>query len=183
MPLQLTTILSLGIATNLDNVCIGIAYGLAGKRIRRIHNLLVSLISGAFAFVACVAAQLLSDQNATLAMIIGSLMLAGLGIYTIVQALRESETCSKQADRPTSLSEMAVLGVTLALNCLAASFGVGLGGIPAVWVGLSVMGFSYIAVGLGNIVGLRTKRMFSSRWLNVASGAILLLMGGLGLLI
>ncbi len=177
MSLNIITIISLGIATNLDNVIIGVAYGLAGKQIGWRRNLLVSAISGAFALAACAAAHLVTHAYAALFMTAGALLLIALGAYGVYAALKGQDACPGADVGPASLKETAVLGVTLALNCLAASFGVGLGGGGAVGVGISVTAFSFLAVALGNWAGVKTKRAFSARWLNIVSGFLLVLMG------
>ncbi len=178
MRIHLLAILTLGIATNLDNVCLGMAYGIGGRRVLPGHNLLISLVSGMFAMASCALARWISAKYAGVAMTLGALLLIALGAYTVAQAIRTGGDCpGDKAPRTASLGQVLALGVALALNCLAASFGVGLSGASAHWLGLSVTACSFAAIGCGNALGLRIQRSFSARRLNAASGALLALMG------
>lgn len=171
------SIVFLGIATNLDNVCVGMAYGFSGKKIRTLQNLLVSFISGTFTLLACLLAQVISKTYIHLAGIFGALLLVTLGIYTIFSSFCSNTSCQEEPVRSTSIREMATLGIALAMNCLTASFALGMNQINGLGLGLCVMAFSLVAVGVGNRLGIRTKRMIRSSILNFTSGILLIAMG------
>lgn len=178
--MHLSTIVFLGLAANLDNLCIGMSYGLMGKRIKPLHNLIVSLISGAFAYIACAAAGLFSGYQSGVPMLIGSILLIGMGLYTVWDGIRKrgaEQQVEEDALRDTRLSEVCLLGVALAINCLASAFGAGLTNVSAAGLALSVALFSCAAVWLGNLLGGRVKWLCRSHWLDTASGAMLVLIG------
>ncbi|MFQ7108157.1 MAG: hypothetical protein ACLRQ4_23695, partial [Neglectibacter timonensis] len=78
-----------------------------------------------------------------------------------------------------SPSESLALGVALALNCLAAAFGVGMSGISPLLVGLFVGGFSFLSVGIGNVLGLKTGKKLNGGLLSLLSAIAMM---GLGIL-
>lgn len=176
--MHIGTILLLGLATNLDNLCVGFSYGLAGKRITWPQNLLVSMISGLFAFFACIAAYVLSQVYKNIALIVGAALLIGIGLYTVIASLRKGNGDEEQkAARAAGFLDVLLLGVVLGLNCLAASFGAGLSGVEPLWVAVSVFCFSTLSIALGNLYGARLKWLAGCRFLDIASGLMLILVG------
>lgn len=164
----------LALATNLDNLCIGLSYGMAKKKIPVISNLIIALVSGIFSCVACAVARWLGEFYSGLAMILGSVLLFALGIYTLYEALFKPVCEEVQQPKQLTIQETLTLGVALAINCLGASFGVGLSSVSAWGLGLSVALFSFVFVGLGGHLGGRAAQLCKGGWLNVFSGLMLI---------
>lgn len=172
------TILLLGLATNLDNLCLGFSYGLAGKRISGLHNLLISGVSGLFAFFACAAASAISQAFRNIALIAGAVLLICIGIYSINAAFQKrGRTESASSVQDAGMREILLVGVVLGLNCLGASFGAGLAAVEPVWIGVSVFSFSFLSVTVGNLLGAKIKWLAGSMWLDVTSGVMFILIG------
>lgn len=173
------TIIILGIAVNLDNMCIGMSYGISGRRIRPHHNIVIALTTGLFALTACLTASLISGRHVRTAIAIGSVILMVLGIQTIISGLKKRkrpETREQEAMciKGSKLREVFMLGVALALNCLPAAFGAGLSEVPPFWLGISMTAFSYIFVAAGNEMGIRVKLLLKSWKLDIVSGVALI---------
>ena len=178
--MHLGTILLLGVGVNLDNLCIGISFGLAKKDISAYANLLIALISGLASYAVCACAQALTKSLSCVATIIGSILLIGLGIWTIVSCFRkktENEDAAGMAARSIGLMEACMLGFALALNALAASLGMGLSGVSALEVGLSIGVCSFITVGIGNYLGKKTMSIKAPGKLDLISGLFLIAIG------
>ncbi len=178
--MHLGTIFLLGIAVNLDNLFIGMSYGLAKKAISASSNLLIALISGLASYVICAGAQMLTRTFSSLATVIGSGLLIGLGIWTIISCLRkksEKEDAAGPAAKSIGFMEILMLGFALALNALAASLGMGLSGFSALEVGVSVGICSYMAVGLGNYFGKKAVSIRAFGKLDMIGGLILIVIG------
>ncbi len=178
--MHLETILLMGIAVNLDNFCIGMSYGLAKKSISLYSNLLIGFISGMEAYIACACMQMLPKSFSAAASIIGSVLLIGLGIWSITSCLcgkGKKDDTADFAAKPIGLIEMCILGFVLALNALTVSFGMGLTGVPALGLGISIAVFSFIAVGLGNYMGKKAIFLYCQRKLDIISGLLLIVIG------
>ena len=85
--LHLLPILLLAASSNLDNLGVGIAYGIRGTCIRFPSNFLIALITGAGTLLSMLVGttlyHVLKPQRATL---IGGLAMIGIGVWVIVQA-------------------------------------------------------------------------------------------------
>lgn len=169
--LHVFSICILGIATNLDNLCIGMAYGCQGRRIGMRVNATIALVSGLVSLALCWASSFVAESMRGVANCIGALLLIGIGLWTFVPR-------KQQDDAPVENASAWVLGLALAINCIPAALGAGLTGLSSGWLGLAVAGFSFVTVGLGNRLGCSVREKMPGRLLDVISA---LCMVGIGL--
>ncbi|MFQ9798273.1 MAG: hypothetical protein ACLR23_04330 [Clostridia bacterium] len=123
----LLSIVFLGIATNLDNLFIGIAFGARKRNITLLQNVLIASISAITAYVACLFAVLISSHFSVYANIAGSIFLLLLGFIGLLKPTPSNSEVS--VDRPLHIKETALLGGSLAINCLPVAIGAGSAGI------------------------------------------------------
>ena len=159
------SIFILALATNLDNLCIGMAYGCQGRLIGTRINACIALISGLVSFVLCWASSLFAVEIQKTANLLGALLLIAMGMYTLF-----SKHDAQQITSIGRTSAMA-LGLTLAVNCIPAALGAGLTGLPPLWLGASIATFSFLTVGLGNLAGCRVREKMTTRLLDSVSAA------------
>lgn len=179
--MDILSVLLIGVATNLDNLLIGAALGLRRRHISWLNNLLIALCSGAAALVCCSLSSLLARLGRLPAILGGSLLIL-LGVLSLLPAKEnpaEERVMRTGAPAKLSPSESLALGVALALNCLAAAFGIGMSGISPLLVGLFVGGFSFLSVGIGNVLGLKTGKKLNGGLLSLLSAIAMM---GLGIL-
>jgi len=171
---HLGAVLFLGIAVNLDNLCLGISCGLVKKHIPWHHNLIIAFISGMFGALSCAAAHLIPERFSLISALFGSLILLGSGMWVIMQSIKK-QSIAPNFQRPiTSLREIFLLSAALALNCVGVSFGMGMSDVPFFLLGISIAAFSFIGVGIGNHLGESAARLAKSNWLNILSGVLLI---------
>ena len=168
------TILFLGIAVNLDNLCLGMSCGVAKKHIPWYHNLIIALVSGLFGGLSCGAARLIPANFSSISALLGSLILLCMGVQAIVQGVKKRDIVPNCSCRLTSLREICTLSVALALNCLAVSFGMGMSDVPFFLLGISIAVFSFVGVSAGNHLGENAARLVKPSWLNIISGLLLI---------
>ena len=162
------SIFILALATNLDNLCIGMAYGCQGRLIGTRINACIALISGLVSFVLCWASSLFAVEIQKTANLLGALLLIAMGMYTLF-----SKHDAQQITSIGRTSAMA-LGLTLAVNCIPAALGAGLTGLPPLWLGASIATFSFLTVGLGNLAGCRVREKMTTRLLDSVSAACMI---------
>ena len=166
--------LFLGMAVNFDNLCLGLSCGVARKRIPWYHNLIIAVVSGLSGGLSCTVSYLIPERFSFLSALLGSLILCGVGLWTIIQAVFKRENTRDYADCFTSLREVMLLSATLASNCLAVSFGMGLSDVPGHLLGISMAVFSFIGVGVGNLIGQKTAHLVRSNLFDILSGLLLI---------
>ncbi len=172
--MHILSALLLGISTNLDNLLIGLSFGLQRKKIPPLANGAIGLLSAAITCLFCYLSSLLAVFG-RIPNLIGSILIILIGLYAFLPPKKEA------ADpHPTRFTwkETAALGCCLAVNCIPVAFGAGLTGISPLAASLSVGIISFLVVGIGNAVGLKVSSLkLNSRLPNCISGAIMICLG------
>lgn len=180
--MHIVSTILLGVSSNLDNLFLGASLGLQGRRITLLQNILIGLLSAIFSFIFCLFATYLSDFG-RIPNILGGLLIIFLGIRTFFSkedASSEKSTCFSEK---IPFSDALVLGIALAINCLALSFGAGLTGISPLSAMVAVGVGSIITVGTGNKLGLKAGLTVNNQKLNYFAGGFMILLGFFELLV
>lgn len=177
---QLFSAILLGIATNLDNLAIGLSIGLEGKKLPFLSNCVIAASSALASYFGCALAAVCAGLGPWLKYLGGGLLvLLGLWPFFYQKAPKEEKKQPKKSeDGPRlGLGRALILAVTLALNCIPASFGAGMAGAYPWQMAASVGACSFLAVGAGCWVGRYTNAHFSGDWLDRAAAIIMVLLG------
>lgn len=177
--MNIFSVLLVGLSVNLDNLCAAVALGLQQKRISVFANLIISLISGIVAFVASQAAIFLLPFH--VAGILGSVMLACMGIWTIASSFANKAEQSMQ-EQPLDIWRTLLTGCALAVNCLPVAFAAGATGLSPLWISLFIAIFSFLSILVGIKLGNRLGHAIKAKWINMISGILLMLLALLQLL-
>lgn len=179
------TIILIGIAANLDNLGIGLAYGVKKTKIPFSSNIMIAVIAMIVTYVSVRIGSIMIDyitpQRANL---IGSLLLCGIGIYTILstrlsnlKSEKNLEEIDKDHNNIISMREALLLGFILSINCIAGGIGIGANGISAIWTVLSIGFFSILTFFIGGHFGLLLSKTFIGKYSTTISGMMLIFIG------
>lgn len=189
--MQWLTIIGIGIAANLDNLGIGLSYGIKSTRISITSNLIMSLIAITWGFIALTSGKYLqTDLKVPHISLIGGLLIIVVGAWNITSNLRQTlsnqqltqifqqpEIIDLDKNRLISWKESITLGMILAINCIGTGFGAGASGISPFWTTLSIGVFSFISIDLGVRSGLRLGQTWLAKKSTLLSGFILIAIG------
>jgi len=179
------TIILIGIAANLDNLGIGLAYGVKRVRIPIVSNAVIAIISMIVTYVAVTAGstvvEYISPHTANL---LGSLLLCAIGVYTLFSnrlskngIAKNPEVFDEDKNYIISIREAMTLGFVLSANCLAGGIAIGANGISAIWTVISIGIFSFITVGVGIHFGALLSKTYIGIYSTAISGWLLILIG------
>ncbi|MEK4762945.1 manganese efflux pump [Viridibacillus sp. FSL E2-0187] len=179
------TIILMGVAANLDNLGIGLAYGVKQTKIPMISNVTIAFVAMVITYIAVIAGSEVTRYISThSASLIGSFLLCGIGLWTLLSTsfknqdcLKNPETMDRDMNRIISVRESIPLGLALSANCLAGGIGIGANGISAIWTVISIGLFSLITIGVGNHFGSLLTNTFISKYSTVLSGLLLICIG------
>lgn len=197
---NLITIIAIGVASNLDNAGVGVAYGVRKIYISPLSNLIIAVISFLATLVAGYFGNWLSHWiSPFVGNITGAVIIIAVGVWVLWQPyigkkgipkeekpkkknfitnlLRRPEDADFDQSNSIGLMESAVLGVALSINALAGGFDAGVTKLnileTAAWVGL----FSFLLLGFADYLGEKyaaEKLKDKASWI---SGILLILIG------
>lgn len=160
--------LLLGVSTNLDNLFLGLSFGLAQKRVSAGANWIIGLFSAAATCLFCCLSSLCTAWGPAVHRIGGGCILL-IGLWTLLPERR---------GQCRAVQGTAALGAALAVNCIPVAFGAGLAGIHPAAAAISVGLLSVLAIRLGNFLGLRAGVLpVSATALRILGGVLLAVLG------
>ena len=106
-----------------------------------------------------------------------AMLLAGIGIWSIISAFREAKIDRVMQRRLTSLTGIVLIALAISLDNLIVGFSLGINDVNPLNVASTIAIFSMIFTAIGLKVGAQTRR----HWEKVASIVAGLLLIGLGL--
>jgi putative sporulation protein YtaF len=191
--------ISIGLVSNLDNLGIGISYGLQKIRISFFSNLLIAIMSLFATGFAMVMGKFLSKVF-PYANLIGALLLIAIGLWIsvgkllqkaflpliskrskllrfMVDIINNPSKADRNANGIISINEAVIIGISLSLNCLVTGIGAGLSGLSLFPVVSSVFFFSLITISIGHELGIRADFMRFGHLSEFISGALLIAIG------
>jgi putative sporulation protein YtaF len=175
-------IAGLAIASSIDNLAVGLSYGVRGIRIGLGANLIIAVIcfvlsEAGILFGEWIGAVLPGD----LPDIVGAVLLFLIGVRILLLVLpREKDPAARSASSRGIASwfsrvlaiengrigfiEALVLGVALSANALANAVGAGLLHMPSFAIALSASIGSLVTISLGVALGLRAMHISIGRF-------------------
>jgi putative Mn2+ efflux pump MntP len=175
------SIFLIALASNLDNLGIGISYGMRLTKIPAFSNMITTLITMLGTFISMTIGEYISRYIIdSVANMLGASVIIAIGIWTLAGTIRKYDL-EHAADinhkKVISIKESFTLGVALALNNLATGIGAGATGLSPLWTTLTVGLFSLLFIGTGSRIGQVVARTWFGRYSIVLSGIILISIG------
>lgn len=194
---SLWAVIAIGLASNLDNAGVGIAYGVRKIHIPWYSNLMIALIS----FLATLLSGLFGNWIAIwvhpwIGQWIGTIVIVGVGVWVLIQPfvekkpippeddpsmltrlLRNPEEADRDSSKTLNLGESVALGIALAMNALAGGFNAGITHLNVFYTSLSVGVFSYLLLAVCAGFGEKFAAEKLGNRATVISGILLILIG------
>jgi putative Mn2+ efflux pump MntP len=178
-PFLLITLISIG--SNLDNVGIGLAYGIHHIRIPARVNLLINVIGLLISLLGATSGEFLSHyMSPEQTKWISCLVLVSIGL----SFFRSLIPFFQKADKPQPVHQQlqmrhgVFLGLALSLTNFASSFGATIAGSVAIsWTILSISIWGYLLLWLGNVVANAYLSRFLGRYASIIAGLLMIVVG------
>lgn len=179
-------VVGLAVASSIDNVATGLAYGLRGVRIGALSNLMIAAICFGFSLAGLMLGTWLGAVlPGRLPSIASAILLFGIGLRLVLWAMpRGAGRSAGAGPQPGASSgiglwETLALGVALSANALTNAVGAGLMALPALDIAASAAAGSFLAIAAGTVLGRRARRLrfgpvSVERYSTAVSGLILI---------
>ena len=161
MQIHLLSALLFGVSSNVDNLVVGMSYGIKKTPIRWADNLTVALIT----LVGTVLSMILGKSVRLflprwLAGVLGSviiILIGAVGLVKFLIKLRRSDEADEEerelALQTLTRTEALILGLALALNNVGLGIGASITGLPVLPTALCSFLFSLVFLYAGNLIG------------------------------
>lgn len=178
---MIVTAILVGLAANIDNLTVGIAYGVQQRVVRLVHNLLIAATTTAVTCAALMAGRALHRH--VLSMVpnwISGLMLI---LFAVAGLLRPGERSAEAGCiGAPEWREVVFLAVTLSINNIGLAIAGGFAGLGYGSALTSVFGFSIALLSAGQFVGQRASRRIADTLRQDWIGSFILLAAGVMML-
>jgi putative sporulation protein YtaF len=192
------SIMLIGIAANLDNLGVGVAYGVQATKIPLKSNMIIALFGGTMTYMSVLAGSVIGTyMDPNLAHIGGGVILFVIGVWTIwndwrritsprqnssqgnylQQILNNPERADTDNNKVISSIESCLLGLALSLNCFGVGIGGGITGVSPLWSGIVVGSMSLCTMSIGIQMGIRLSYSWVNKFASSIAGMLLLCMG------
>lgn len=172
----------IGIGANLDNISLGMAYGIAKTKIPHWVNTIINFFGFFTALLGAYLGEILSryiSQN--IAELVSCMILSGIGLfilYTTYVHPRISKETSQHTLQKPGFKQAILLGIGLSFSNVASSFSATISNSASLWTTVfSISAWGYIMVFLGNIIGIGIVSRFLGKYSSLVSGLLLISVG------
>lgn len=190
-------ILLFALSANLDNFTVAITYGMRRIRIGCLANLLIAGVSGGGTWLCMsIGAGIGQFLPHTLASMVGSLLLIGIGLWSIKTALfpksaapahksgfhlgdllDSPEKADADASGRIDLKEATVLALALTINNAGLGLGVSIAGINILLTTLCTAFFSLLGIFIGCWIGKNWASRILGRFAPLIAGIVVTALG------
>lgn len=161
----------------LDTLALSIALGLRGFRPWR-PALIFAIFETAMPLFGIALAQTVSARFVTEAIVVGGIVLVGVGIHAIWEAIRGKD----EAERVSfgSLRSTMLAGLAISTDEIAAGFPLGVSGLPIagvlITIAIQTIFVTALGIGIGNHVRASVAKK-ASRYAGIGAGIVFAALG------
>lgn len=176
------SIIFIGLASNIDNLGIGVAFGTRSTRIPILANLFIAILGMAATYSSITIGHLISGfMNPQYADVIGGLIIMAIGARSMIQGINSAKRSSLPVPdghmKEIALKESIPLGFALSINCFSTGIGAGVSGVPPILTAISVGIFSVLSIIIGMRIGHQVAKTWLAKYSTLISGLILIAIG------
>ncbi|MCB2292337.1 sporulation membrane protein YtaF [Clostridium algoriphilum] len=191
--------LSFSLSSNLDNVVVGIAYGIKKVKVSIIANLIIAIVTSTATFLSMLVGSYISKLLPhSVANILGAIVIIILGLYFVTQSLIKlvnntkpkelalknitdmieyAEKSDLDSSGDISMGEALLVSLGLTFNNLGTGIAASITGVSIPLTVLSTFVLSIIAIIFGVSAGNHILGKILGRYAPLFSGILLILLG------
>lgn len=171
------------LSANIDNIALGIAYGVKKIHISFIKNIFISLFTSIITIISMQLAKFIFFfLNENISNIIGSIALILIGLFGIFKVIYLKYIKKKKDEENNILKslkfkELILIVFTLSWNNIAAGIAASVAGIDIITTLISTFIFSFLFMYTGNKLGKAVLNKFIANNSDIIGSSILIILG------
>ncbi len=170
-------------SANLDNIAIGLSYGIKNAKIPFNKNIVIAIFTCIITLISMFIGNYLSYFiPSNIANILGSGTLILIGISSIIKEVIESKKEKKVFEDKTpntiDFKDIITIITVLSLNNIATGVAASISGVNIFAATLFTFIFSIIFISFGNFIGIKSiNNKFIEKYSNIISAFLIILVG------
>lgn len=187
------------LSANLDNLVIGIAYGIKKIKIKIIANFIIATITSlGTLFSMLVGAYISRFISHYIANYLGAIVIIILGAYYVIQSIKKisiyykpkdlalkdisemieyAELSDSDKSGDISIKEATIIALGLTFNNLGTGIAASITGVNIQFTVISTFALSILTIIIGEIVGNHFLGKFLGKYASLFSGILLIILG------
>ena len=182
--INIISALIFSLSANIDNIALGIAYGIKKIHISFFSNFLIALCTSIISITFMKLSVLIfSFFSESIANFVGAFLLILIGIYEIINFLynkdrqnKKNET-RKNTQKNLKAKELFLIIFTLSANNISVGIATSIAGIHMLTAFFFTFIFSFIFLYIGNKLGKKLKNSFISKYSDILAAFLLIILG------
>lgn len=163
---------------SIDNLGIGAAYSIAGKKVSIRKNILIASMAFAVCFISSLSGGILSHYlNEQICSMLSMLLFVFMGLVMIYQGIAKKDNDNLEKYNIISNKETVTVGALLALDDIGSAVSLGLMGYGPFIASISYSAMSLIIFFLANYGTRFVAKLNIGRKAVIISGVLMVLMG------
>lgn len=177
--MEILTIILFSLSINLDNLTLGLIYGVNKVKISVFHQILIVFITTLGTLISMLFGKLISEYYLEkVSSIIGFILLLVIGIVTIVKY--KNETKSEEQDikylQKISLKEIIIVSFFLSINNIGIGIGFSLHEFNILYSVISTVIIGYVLLIIGLYIGNNFKLKIFEKYESLITGIIIIIL-------
>ncbi|MGL4656827.1 MAG: manganese efflux pump MntP family protein [Sarcina sp.] len=169
------------LSSNIDNLVIGISYGIKEEKISMLSNIIIAIITTLGTYISMEFGKFICRFiSHDISNLFGAITLLLMGAYFVTQSIIEKEKDKKvEKKKVTKLSakDTILLALALASNNLGVGVAASITGLGIKWVLIFTFITSILTISIGQSLGDHVIGKFIGKYDSLISGILLVLLG------
>lgn len=177
--IEIISAIIFALSANIDNIVIGISYGLKKIKISLKDNLIIAFFTSIATLFSMYAGNIVNIfLNQSVENLLGGALLISLGIFSLIKDLIKKDDRSEISNiKKISIPELFTLILTLSSNNVATGIAASISGINIIYGVIFTFIFCNIFMYIGNKIGNKIKNKKIENLSTVISSLLLIFLG------
>jgi putative Mn2+ efflux pump MntP len=176
--MQLLYLFIIAILNSVDNLGVGVAYGVAGVKVKLYKNILIAFLAFIVSFIASLSGQFISNYlSDSECSIISMLLLVLMGLNMVYTSFSKKKNTDFDTVKELGYKEAFSIGIALALDDISSSVSSALLGYSAFMISIPYFIISLIIFFSGNYALRFTSKLNLGNKPTILAGVLMIIIG------
>lgn len=176
--MQLIYLFAIAFLNSIDNIGIGVAYSVAGIRVKLFSNIILATLAFGVSFISALSGKLLTNFiSAEACSIISMILLTLMGVNLIFSAIYKKESIGVHNVKELKYMDAFYIGIALALDDIGGSVSSALLGYSPFMISLPFFIISLAIFSFGNYTLKYTSKFKLGNTPTIVAGVMMILLG------